>query len=99
MRICGESFPGGCQIVAVLLRLLTLREGRLLYLLTMLVQPGEKKGFLPKAAPGSRDNVRYDFLVRMAEMRLAVDIINGGCDVEPFAHPGLLWGKAETLES
>jgi len=35
---------------------------------------------------GARDDVGNDLLVGMAEMRLAVDVINRGGDVKPFAH-------------
>jgi len=33
-----------------------------------------------------RDDVGDDFLAGMAEVRLAVDVINGGGDVKPFVH-------------
>ncbi len=52
----------------------------------MFIQAGQKKNFLTMAASRPRDDVGDDFLVGMAEMRLAVDVINRGGDVKPFAH-------------
>src|SRR5271154_2461825 len=52
----------------------------------MLIKAGQKKNFLSEAAPRSRDDVGHDFLVGVAEMRLAVDVINRSGDVKPFAH-------------
>ncbi len=34
----------------------------------------------------SRDDIGNHLLVRMAQMRLTVDVIDGGGDVKPFAH-------------
>jgi hypothetical protein len=52
----------------------------------VLIEAGQKKNFLSQAAVRSRDHVRDDLFVGVAEMRLAVDVINRGGDVKPFAH-------------
>ena len=53
---------------------------------TTFVEAGQEKNFLAQTAPRPRDNVGDDLLVGMAEMRLAVHVINRGGDVKPFAH-------------
>ena len=56
-------------------------------LLAVLIQPGQKKHLLPQAATRTRNDVRDNLLVRVPEVRLAVDVINGRGDVKRFAHP------------
>ena len=60
--------------------------GGLLDLLAVLVEAGQVKHLLTQTMPRARDNVGDDFLISMPEMRLAVDVINGGGDVEFLAH-------------
>src|SRR5258707_10858487 len=57
----------------------------------MLVQASEKKYVLPKAAAHARDDIGEHHLVSVAEMRLAIDVVDGGRDVKAFAHAALLW--------
>ena len=63
-------------------------DGRLLDLLAVFIEAGQEKNLLTQAAPRPRDDVGDDFLVGMAEVRLAVDVINGGGDVKLFVHQG-----------
>ena len=81
-----EGLPVGGESIAVFLRILFLGLRGLLDFLTVLVQTGQKENFLTKAPPRPRDDVGNDLLVGVAEMRLAVDVINRGGDVKPFAH-------------
>ena len=81
-----KRLPVNRQFVAVSLRRFALGLRGLLDLLAVFVQPGQEKGFLTQAATRPRDDVGHDLLVGMAEMRLAVDVINRGGDVKPFAH-------------
>jgi len=52
------------------------------------IKARQKKNFLTEAAARPRDDIGDDFLVGMAKVRLAVDVINGGGDVKLFAHQG-----------
>jgi hypothetical protein len=52
----------------------------------VLIQAGQEKDFLTEAAPGAGDDVCNDFLIGMAEVRPAVDVINRGRDVKRFGH-------------
>ena len=85
-QLLGERLPVGRQFVAVGLRRFAFRQRRLLDLLAVLVEAGQEEDLLPQAAPRPRDDVGDDLLVGMAEMRLAVDVINRGGDVKPFVH-------------
>ncbi len=49
-------------------------------------RPGQEKRLLPQAAPRPGNHVGDDLFVGMAEVRLAVDVVNGGCDVKSLAH-------------
>src|SRR5437868_13241777 len=91
LKLRDEAFPGHGEVVAISLRLLSLGNGRLLHLLAVLIQTGKEKHLVTEAAPSTGDHVRNDFLVGMAEVRLPIDIINRGCDVETLAHLALLW--------
>jgi hypothetical protein len=69
-----------------------------LHFLAVLVEAGQEESFLSQTAARTRDDVGHDFLVGVAEMRLAVDVINCCGDVKPFAHCRIAnvtdkWGK------
>ena len=81
-----ERLPIGRQLVAIGLRRFAFRLRGLLDLLAVLIQAGQEENLLPQAAPRPRDHVGDDFFVGVAEMRLAVDVINRGGDVKPFVH-------------
>src|SRR5712675_2127615 len=99
LELAGKCFPGRREIVAVLLWLLSFGDRGLLHFLAVFVQAGEKKDLLAEAASGAGAHIRDDFLIGMAEGWMSIDVIDGGGDVETFAHPGLHWAKAETLKS
>ena len=82
----GERLPVRGELVAICLRVFLLGLRRLLDFLAVLVEAGQEKNFLSQAAPRPRDDVGNDLLIGMAEVRLAVDVINRGGDVKPFAH-------------
>jgi hypothetical protein len=65
---------------------LALGDGGLPDFLAVFIEAGEKKNFLTEAASRPRDDVGDDFFVGMAEVWLAIDVINRGGDVKPFAH-------------
>ena len=81
-----ERFPIRRQLVAVNLRTFALGDRGLLHFLAVFIEAGQKKNFLSQTAARPRNHVGHDLLVRMAEMRLAVHVINRRCDVKPFAH-------------
>src|SRR5207302_638240 len=82
----GEPFPIQCQLITVILGSLAISQRGLLDFLSMLVQPGQEKGFLPKTASRARNDVGYDLFVRVPQVRLAVDVINRGGQVKALAH-------------
>ncbi len=86
LQFFGERLPVRRERVAIFLRIFFLRLRGLLDFLAVFIEAGQKKNFLSQAAPRARDDIRDDFLVSVAEMRLAVDVINRGGDVKPFAH-------------
>jgi hypothetical protein len=43
---------------------------------------------MPQTAARAGDDVRDDFFIRVPQMRLAVDVVNGGRNVEWLAHCG-----------
>ncbi len=81
-----ERHPVGRKRVAISLRVLLFRQGRLLHFLAVLVEAREKEDLLTQAAPRPCDDVGNNLLVGMPQMRLPVDVINRGGDVKPFAH-------------
>jgi len=52
----------------------------------VLIHASQKKNIVAQAALGPGDDIGYDLFVGVAEMRLAVDVVNRCCDVKPFAH-------------
>ena len=63
----------------------------------MFVEAGEEENFLAQTSPGARDHVGDNLFVGMTEVRLAVDVINGGGDVKRFAHPPTVWRTLAVL--
>jgi hypothetical protein len=83
----GGRLPVGCAFVAISLRCLAFRNGRLLHFLAVLIETRQKKNLLSQAPSRTRNPVGDDFFVCMAEMRLAIDKINRGCDVKALVVP------------
>ena len=81
-----KGLPILCEFIAIRLRCLALGNRGLLDFLAMFIEAGEEEDLLSQTASRPRDDVSRDFLVSMAEMRLAIDIINRGGDEKPFAH-------------
>src|SRR5262245_7772910 len=63
----------------------------------MFVQPGQKKNLLTEAAARAHDDVRDDFFIGMAEMRLPVHVVNRSRDVKHLAHPATVWPRKRAL--
>ena len=82
----GEGHPVRGQLIAILLRHFVLGESSLLDFLAVLVEAGEEENFFAEQPVRARDDVGDDLLVGVAEVRLAVEVINGGRDVEQFVH-------------
>ena len=81
-----KLLPNRGQFIAISLWGLALGHRRLLDFLAVLVQAGQKKRLLPEAAPGPRNHIRHNHLVRVAQVRLAIDVVNGCRDVKALAH-------------
>ena len=75
-----KGLPILCEFIAIRLRCLALGNRGLLDFLAMFIEAGEEEDLLSQTASRPRDDVSRDFLVSMAEMRLAIDIINRGGD-------------------
>ena len=86
LQFFGERPPVRRQFVTILLRRFALGDSRLLNLLAVFIQTGQEKNIQAETAARPRDDVGDDFLVGMAEVRLAVDVVNGGGDVKLFVH-------------
>ena len=82
----GERLPTDGQFIAVGLRGFALGVGGLLDFLAMLVEAGQEKNLLAERAAGAGDDVRDDLFVGVAEMRLAVHVVDRGGQVKAFAH-------------
>ncbi len=52
----------------------------------MFVEAGQKKHIMTQEPAGPGNHIRDDLFLGVAEMRLAVDVINRCGDVEPFVH-------------
>ena len=85
-----KRLPDHRQVIAIRLRRLPFRLRRLLHLLPVLVQPRQEEYLLSQAPPRPGDDVRHDFLVGVAQVRLAIDVIDGGRDIKSLAHLPLL---------
>ena len=82
----GEVLPILGEFIAVGLRGLAFLVRDLLHLLPVLIEAGEEEYVFTHTAPGARDHVADDLLVGMPEVRLAVDVVDGGGDVVTLAH-------------
>ena len=89
LEACGEAFPIARQVVAVLLRIFAFRLGSLLDLLAVFIEASEEERLATESGFDAGDDIRNDLFVGMPEVGLAVDVIDGGRDVEPFGHPGV----------
>ena len=85
-QFCREGFPTRRQVVAIGLRGFPFGEGCLLDFLTVLIQAGQEESLLSQAPARSRNHVCDKLFVSVAQVRLAVDIVNGGSDVKALAH-------------
>src|SRR5262245_52375648 len=97
LQLCGEGFPRRGQFVAISLGTLALGLSNLLHFLTVFVEAGEKERILTETSPGSRDDIGNHFFVRMTQMRMAIDIINGSREVKALAHPAFTLAKASRV--
>src|ERR1044071_8195468 len=92
-----KLFPYYRQFVTVGLGRFPLRQGGLLHLLAVFIQTRQKEYFLAQAAARARNNIGDHFFISMAKMGMAVDVIDGGGDIETFAHRPLLWRRGGVL--
>ena len=76
-------------IIAICLWRFALSDSSLLNFLPMLIQAGQEKYFLSEASSRAGNHISNDFLVSMAQMRLAIYVINRCCDVKALAHSPL----------
>ena len=60
-------------------------SGRFLYFLTMLVGAGQEIGVLPEQFSVTSENISGNGCVGMTYVRMAIDVIDWGCDVENSA--------------
>jgi hypothetical protein len=90
IQFCDEGFPNGGQVIAILLRAFAFGYCCLLNFLPMLIQPGQEEDFLAETSMRTRNHIGGDLLVSVAEMRLAVYVVNRCRDVKAFAHAPLL---------
>ena len=92
-----KRLPIGGETVAVILGRFAIGLRGLLYFLAVFVETGKIENFLPETATGAGNHVSDDLLVGVAEVRLAIDIINGGGDVKRFAHPVRVWRRSARM--
>ena len=77
-----EGFPNRSQVIAICLWAFAFCHGRLLNFLPMLIQPCEKEHSVAETSMRTSDYISSDFLVRMAQMGCAVDVVDGRREVE-----------------
>ena len=90
LQFGGKRLPDGRQIIAIRLRAFPFGHRRLLDFLAMFVQAGQEERLLAQAAMRPCNHISNNLLVGVAEVRLPVDVVNGGRDVKAFAHVPLL---------
>ena len=88
-----ERLPIGGEIIAVGLGCFTIGLRGLLDFLAVFIETGKIENFLPETPARAGDYVGDDLFVGVAEVRLAVDVVNGGGDVKRFAHPRAVWRR------
>src|SRR6266516_7616584 len=86
IEFSGNLLPERSHFVAVRLGTFAGAECGLLHLLPVLIQASQKKNIVAQAAVGAGDDIGNDLFVGVAEMRLAVDVVNRCRDVKPFSH-------------
>src|SRR5829696_5658585 len=91
VELTGKGAPVRCELITIILGLLSLLQRCLLHFLSVLIEPREKKDVVVQAAMPPRDHVRDDFLIRVPQVRLPVDVINRSGDVIAFTHPASVW--------
>lgn len=89
IELLGKNPPVRSQFIAISLRLFSFFQRGLLDLLAVFIQSRQEKHVVAEAAVRARDDIRDDLLVGVAEMRLAVYVVNRGRDVIPFRHFGV----------
>jgi hypothetical protein len=81
-----EPFPKllelGCQLVAMDLRINACFGRSLLDLLSMFIEPGEKKNIATSQAPVASKHIGGDRGIGVSDMRHVVHVIDRGCDVK-----------------
>src|SRR5439155_2438233 len=87
-----KRLPGRGQFVAIRLRFFPAVQRGLLDFLAVFIEAGEKKNILAETAMNPGDHVRDDFFVGMAEVGLAVDVVNGGRQIKAFRHARIYFG-------
>src|SRR5689334_12988045 len=92
-----ELLPHHCQFITIGVGCFAFRHGRLLHLLSVLIQAGQEEGLLPQAAAHSRDYIRDHLLVSVPEVRVSVYVINSGSKVKALAHVPVLWRTSRLL--
>ena len=84
-----KALPDFSELIGVSLSILAPGLGGLLDFLPVFVNAGEKKHVLAKTPTRTGNDIRDDFLVRMAEVGLAIDVINRSGYIKTLAHCGL----------
>ena len=82
------------ELVTIFLRLLICLKRGLLDFLAVFIDAGQEKHFVPQAALRPRNHVRHDFFISVAEVRLAIDVIDGCGDVKTLTHSSFHCGLA-----
>ena len=85
-EVLGEREPLEGELVAVGHGILALGGGGLLDLLAVLVKAGDEEDLLAHGTMGASDDVGDDLFVGVPEVGCAVGVVDGGGDVEAFAH-------------
>ena len=81
-----KDLPAGSQIIAVILRVQTLFGRCLLDLLSVFIQARQKKRRFSKTLVHPGDGIGHNLFIGMPEMRMPIDIVNGGGEVVFFTH-------------
>ena len=86
IQLLRKGLPGDGQFIAIFLRLAAAVQRRLLDFLPVFVEAGQKKHRLTEASAGAGYHVGENFFVGMAEVRLAIGVVDRGGQVKTFAH-------------
>ena len=85
-QIRGKCLPGGRQLIAISLGRFALGLGDLLHLLAVFIRARQKKHLFTQGALGPGHYVRDNLLVGVAQVRLAIHIVNGGRQIKSLTH-------------